>query len=319
VKVVSFTGRWREELQARLDEGIRLCVVDPADLEAMRRELPDAAVLITTSFDARLTPLCASLRLILCPAAGTERIDRNALPAGVEVINGVGHEQPMAEYVIGALVAMRQRFAAADAALRRGRWTYGFFGKGAFVEELYGSSLGIVGYGRIGVEIAKRAVAFGMRCGAVTFHPGKPFDRTLLALGLGDISNGADVDRLVAGSDAVVCACELSPVTAGLLDARRLGTMRPNAVLVNVARGPIVDERALFDALQHRRLAGAAIDVWYRYPEDGGDASPADLPFNDLDDVLMTPHSSGWTAGAQTRKLHAVAEQINEFRRGVGP
>jgi phosphoglycerate dehydrogenase-like enzyme len=312
--VVSFVARLHDALSPMLAPGIALRTVDPSDIEALRRELPAAPVLITSQFDARLAPLCGSLKLVISPAAGTEGIDRTALPAGVEIVNGVGHEIPMAEYVIGAIVALRQRFLAGDAALRTGRWRFGFFGEGGFIEEVWGSSIGILGFGRIGVEIAKRAAAFGARSAAVTLHPDKPYDRALLPRGLGNIADARDVDALVAESDAIVCACELSDVTRGLVDARRLSSMKPSAVLVNVARGPIVDEIALYEALRLHRIAAAAIDVWYRYP-DGGQRLPASAPFWELDNVLMTPHSSGWTAGAASRKVAFIAGRINEFAR----
>lgn len=312
--VVSFVARFHDALAAMLAPDVVLRTVDPADAVAVERELPEATILISSHFDGRMTPLCRALRLIVSPAAGTERIDRAAVPAGVVVVNGVGHEIPMAEYVIGAIVALRQQFLGSDAALRLGRWRFGFSGEGGFVEEIWGSAIGIVGFGRIGAEIAKRAAAFGARCGAVTLHPEKPYDRGLLPLGLGSIADASDVDALIAGSDAIVCACELSELTKGMIDARRLQSMRPTAVLVNVARGPIVDETALYEALRLRRIAGAAIDVWYRYP-DGGEARPASEPFWELDNILMTPHASGWTSAAEARKVAFIAGHINGLTR----
>jgi phosphoglycerate dehydrogenase-like enzyme len=187
------------------------------------------------------------------------------------------------------------------------------------VEELYGSSLGLIGFGRIGAEIARRARAFGVRCRAVTLQSQKPNDRDLLPLGLGSLTDSDDVDALVQSSDAVVVACELSGITSGLLDDRRMRLMRSNALLVNVARGPIVQEQALYDALRERRIAGAAIDVWYCYPQsdDRAPAMPAHVPFWELENVLMTPHASGWTAQAKERRLRFLAQCIARWHAGL--
>ena len=320
MKVVSLSPMWRDELAARLHDGIALEAVDPHDRARVREAVTDAQVLLTTRFDSEMAAACRSLELIVCPAAGTEGIDRAALPSGVDVVNGVGHEIPMAEYVLGALVALRQRFLAADAALRAGAWRFGFFGAHTMVDELHGSTLGIVGFGRIGAEVARRAVPFGIRCRAVTLHPGKRIEPGLLDAPPGSLADATDVDALFVNSDAVVIACELSPVTRGMVDARRLGLMQRHALLINVSRGAIIDEHALYEALRSERIAGAAIDVWYRYPEEGSSvAQPSALPFAQLESVLMTPHSSGWTPGAKERKLEFLARCINEHDQKRGP
>ena len=313
MKVVSLTPSWFEDLGGRLDGGITLVAADPKDAGAVSAAIDDAQVILATRFDAAMARCATSLELLICPAAGTEMIDRSALSDGVELVAGIGHEVPMAEYAMGALVALRQRFFAADAALRRGHWRFGYFGSRELVGELSGSSLGLVGYGRIGAEVASRANAFGMTCHAVTLHPDKPGNADLLAGPPARLDDPASVDALVARSDALVIACALSPLTQGLIDARRFGLMQRHAVLVNVARGPIVDERALFDALSSQRIAGAAIDVWYRYPRTSTDVvTPSELPFETLDNVMMTPHSSAWTPPARERRIAYIASVINE-------
>jgi len=313
MKVVSLSPSWLEDLSGRLDEGIALVAADPKDTFGMSAAIADAQVILATRFDAAMARNARALELLICPAAGTEMIDRAALPKEVEFVAGIGHEIPMAEYVMGALVALRQRFFAADAALRRGEWRFGYFGSRELVDELWGSSLGLVGFGRIGEEVARRAAAFGMRCRAVTLHPDKAVTAGSLVEPLAPLDSGASVDALVGQSDALVVACALSPLTQGLIDARRFELMRPHAVLVNVSRGPVVDERALFDALSSRRIAGAAIDVWYRYPRTSTETvKPGDLAFDTLDNVIMTPHSSAWTPAARKRRIAYLASTINK-------
>ncbi|HET9343772.1 MAG TPA: NAD(P)-dependent oxidoreductase [Candidatus Eremiobacteraceae bacterium] len=313
MKVVSLSPSWLEDLNGRLDEGIALVAADPRDAAGVGAAIADAQVILATRFDAEMARNARALELLICPAAGTEMIDRSALPIGVEFVAGIGHEIPMAEYVLGALVALRQRFFAADAALRRGEWRFGYFGSRELVDELWGSSLGLVGFGRIGEQVALRAVAFGMQCRAVTLHPDKAVKPGLLAERPAPLDSKAGVDALIGQSDALVVACALSPLTQGLIDARRFELMRPHAVLVNVARGPVVDERALFDALSTRRIAGAAIDVWYRYPHKSTDiVKPSDMAFDALDNVIMTPHSSAWTPAARERRIAYLASTIND-------
>jgi phosphoglycerate dehydrogenase-like enzyme len=316
MKVVSLSPSWLEDLSGRLDPGIALVAADARDPASVAAAIVDAAIVITTRFDAAMAAHARSLEVLICPAAGTENIDRAAVPEGVEVVAGIGHEAPMAEYAIGALVALRQRFFEGDAALRRGEWRFGYFGARELVGELQGSSLGIIGFGRIGVEIARRAGAFGMRCRAVTLHPGKAVQPGLLVAPLGALGDPGAVDALVSGSDAIVVACALSPATESLIDARRFALMRPGAVIVNLARGPVVEEKALFDALASHRIAGAAIDVWYDYPRKAADrVKPSSYPFEDLDDVIMTPHSSAWTPQARERRIVYLASIINGHAR----
>jgi phosphoglycerate dehydrogenase-like enzyme len=313
VKVVSLSEYWKDELPALLDRGLDFVVAEAADTAALPAVLADAQVLITTHFSPAMATLCKNLRLLVCPAAGTEGIDRAALPAGVRLISGTGHEIPMAEYVIGALVALRQHFLEADAALRRGEWKYGFLGSAGPHEELQASALGLIGFGAIGRAVARRAIAFGMRCAAVTMHPERHASESASLEFLGCLASSDDVDRLVGWCDALVVCCELSDVTRGIINARRFDLMKHETLVVNVARGAIVREKDLYDALASGRIAGAAIDVWYQYPP--GKDAPSHYPFADLHNVIMTPHSSAWSEQARQRRGKEMARAINEFAR----
>jgi phosphoglycerate dehydrogenase-like enzyme len=316
VNVVSLSHIWREELRPLLDAGIDYVAVDPDDADAAAAAVRDADVLITTKFDAAMAARVTKLKLLLCPSAGTEGIERDRLPAGVVVRNGEGHEIPMAEYAIGMLVALHQQVPRADKALRDGRWEFGFLGPGGFVDELWGSTLGLVGFGRIGKEILPRARAFGMTTVALTMHPENVTQPVPGLKSIGDLKDAAAIDALCNVCDAIVLCCELSDLSRGLLDARRLKLMQAHAVVVNISRGPVADEQALYEALRDRTIAGAALDVWYEYPKERGDrTSPSRYPFGELDNVIMTPHSSGWTQGHRRRKLGRMAEAVNAFAR----
>ncbi|MBV8082148.1 MAG: phosphoglycerate dehydrogenase [Candidatus Eremiobacteraeota bacterium] len=309
--VVLSIPNWSHRLVERLGSAYSIADVDAKDQIALARELPDADILVSGSFSAALAPLCRSLRLLISPWAGTENIDRSALPAGVAVVSSGGTEEPIAEYAIAMLVALRRRLREADRALRSGEWAFGFWG-GAFVDELFDSTLGLLGFGRIGREVVKRAHAFGMRCSALTLHPERAVDVSGCAVG--PLAELDAVDSLVADVDALVICCELSDITRGMIDARRLALMKASAAIVNVARAPICVERDLYEALRQKRIAGAALDVWYEYPKAAGERmAPSAFPFHELDNVIMTPHYSGWTRAALARRLEGIVRTIESF------
>ncbi len=312
--VVAVDSIWDRELAPLLDPSVTFEAVRSDDVARRDAALADAVVVVSSHFTAAMGKACRQLRLLVCPAAGTEEIDRSALPAGVEIINGTGHEPPMAEYAMGCLIALRHHLMESDAALRRGDWRFGFHSGGRALEELFDTQMGLIGFGRIGQAIASRAAAFGMRCAAVTAHPGNAHAGSNMLAFIGSLSNSSDVDRLVSWSAQLVICCELSDLTRGLMDKRRFGLMKRGAALVNVARGPIAVEKDLYEALAAKQIAGAALDVWYRYPPSPGEIrQPSSFPFHALDNVIMTPHSSGWTEAAMRRRVTAMAQTINDF------
>ncbi len=280
--------------------------------DAERAAYAAAEVIVSFRFDASL-PHPAGLRLLHMPGAGLDKVDFAALPAGAIVCNCFGHEQPIAEYVLAAMLNHAIPFARADADLRRGDWTLRGGVARSVHGELAGRSIGILGYGHIGKAVALRAKAFAM-----TVHVA---NRTAIA-------PGAVVDRyhsLAPGALAGFwAACEffavtlpLAPETTGIVSAAALAAMPRSALVVNVGRGALIDETALYAALRERRIAGAVIDTWYRYPSAAQpDTLPASQPFHELDNVVMTPHLSGWTQGTIDRRRRAIAANVR--RRFAG-
>src|SRR4029077_18907537 len=137
--------------------------------------------------------------------------------------------------------------------------------------------------------------------------------------GVAFIGGPERLDDLLGRSDYLAITLSLSPETRGLLDARRLALFNPSAYLINVARAEIVEESALYAALTNGRLAGAALDVWYRYPTTCGHAIPSPSPFTQLDNVIRTPHVSGWTQGMLEARAAVIAENIARPARGEPP
>ena len=127
------------------------------------------------------------------------------------------------------------------------------------------------------------------------------------------------MDEVLQRSDYVVISMPATPETIGSIDRRRLGLMKSTAFFINVSRAEIVEEDALYDALAQRSIAGAALDVWYRYPRKPGPTAPAMRPFHELPNVLMTPHVSGWTAGMLKARAKLIAENIRRVAHGETP
>lgn len=231
--------------------------------------------------------------------------------------NAFGHEVGIAEYVIGAMLALTREFPRLDAALRQGEWQSQWVVGVApppLWPELAGRTIGILGYGRIGQQIARRARAFDMQICAIRRDVGQSMEDDLALLGGPDI-----LDTVLERSDYVVVTMPASPETIGWLGEAQLRRMKPSAFLINVARAEIIDEDAIYHALSERAIAGAALDVWYRYPREPGKAAPATRPFHELPNVLMTPHVSGWTDGTLDARARLIAENIRRIDAGEAP
>jgi phosphoglycerate dehydrogenase-like enzyme len=290
-----------------------LRVVDPADREAWRDALADADAVLTSRLTPDETAHAASLRLIQTLGAGADGIDPAAVPAGCALASTHGHAGLIAEYALLGMLAAAKRLIVRDRALRRGSWAAG----PGIDRDLAGRRVGLVGYGNIGRGVAERARGFGMTAAAVTRTPDPE-----RAAGLAWIGGYDELPLLLEESDFAVVSTALAPETRGLIGAAELRLLGPAGYLVNVARGPVVDEQALYEALRDGAIAGAAIDVWYRYPERASDSSPlgesapSQFPFHELDNVVMTPHVAGVSEGSEPARWREIAEQLRRLAHG---
>ena len=294
-----------------LDGDAEIVVVPDTPRTPVERDaFATAQVIIGNRFDGAL-PLPEGLLLYQAPAAGYDAIDLARIPDSAVVCNCFGHEHAIAEYVMAALLRRHVPLDDADRDLRRGAWTYWAGAPERAHPEMAGSTIGILGFGHIGKAIATRARAFGMRVHVANRSP-------LSEPGLSDKTYTlTELKPFWASADWFVVTVPLTDGTRGLVDAEAFSVMRPHAVLINVARGPVVDEQALYDALKHEQIGGAVIDTWYRYPSaDQPSTMPASLPFHELSNVLMTPHMSGWTTGTIRRRQQAMADNICHIMRG---
>jgi phosphoglycerate dehydrogenase-like enzyme len=285
-------------------------VPDDAPDSVRRPALERARAAITMRYDATMPP-APRLGLLQVGGTGVDAIAFERLPPGCAVANAYGHEDAVAEYVVLAMLLWCTRLLEAERSFRAGSWALGGRTGGPLVEELGGKTVGLIGFGHIGRAVARRLAGFGVRLVVAARTPPEPG---------GDIAwaGGMDrVDRLLEESDFVVIACGLGPETLGLIDAARFGRMKPTGVLINVSRGAIVDEEALYRALRDGAIGGAVIDTWYRYPSPGDPAPrPSRFPFHELSNLIMTPHSSAWTTAMIDRRWRSIADNVDRFFTG---
>jgi phosphoglycerate dehydrogenase-like enzyme len=270
-------------------------------------DVAGADAIVCNRLTAEDTRGAQRLRLVQALSAGADSIDRAALPEGCVLCNAYAHEDAIGEWTLMAMLALTRNLLAYDRALRHGEWL-----EPPLERELRGRTLGTIGYGHIARRVAELARAFGMEVVAVTRSPSSGRGDGLRWLGGVD-----ELGRLLEEADFALVAVPLAPETEGLLGRRELDLLGPDGYLVNVARGAVADESALYEALLERRIAGAALDVWWTYPDgSGGRAAPARLPFGELDNVVMTPHVSGRTEGTGEGRRRLVVEQLLRLDRG---
>ena len=277
-------------------------IFDPGLLELFDRQgvvwefLPDHVRELTAEHAARYDAICVlrpkvtaatlaradrRLRLVARTGVGYDNVDVEACTANGVILTNTpdGVRRPVATTIVLLVLALTHKLFVKDRITRAGRWaeTTNHMGEG-----LTGKTLGSVGLGNIASEMFRLFAPFGMRHLAVGRSATEAHARSLSV-------ELTDLDTLLRESDIVCLNCPLTPQTRHLIDARAIGLMKPTAYLVNTARGPVVDEPALYRALVEQRIAGAALDVFEQEP-----VAP-DNPILGLDNVIVTPHSICWT------------------------
>jgi D-3-phosphoglycerate dehydrogenase / 2-oxoglutarate reductase len=266
------------------------------DLLAIAGEYEAIVVRSQTTIDADVFAAAGNLKVVARAGVGLDNVDIDAATRhGVVVCNAPqSNIVSAAEHTVALLLAMARNIPQAHAALTDGRWERSKWNG----TELHGKVLGVLGLGRIGTLVAQRCHAFGMRL--VAYDPFVAPDR---AARLG-VELLPTVDEVLERADFVSVHLPKTPDTVGLLDADRLRKMKPTARLLNVARGGIVDEQALADALREGVIAGAAIDVFASEPT-------TQSPLFDLPNAIVTPHLGASTEEAQDKAGTQVAEYVN--------
>jgi phosphoglycerate dehydrogenase-like enzyme len=300
----------REKLSASLAQPCDIVCLpaDAAGASTFDAEIDVADVVISLRY--RRQGVGPRFALLHVPGAGLDGIDLASLPPGCTVCNVFEHDVPIAEFVMLAMLQWQIRLDEMRARFSPEAWSKAY-GHRVPHGELLGKTLGLIGFGRIGRAIAVRAKAFGMRVMAVDQVMIDPADVAEV------IMPPAELGRLLGEADFVAVTCPLTDSTRGLLDARSLRQMKQSAVLINISRAEVADEAALYVALEEGAIAGAFLDVWYRYPTKADDnVQPSRFPFHRLPQVYATPHSCAWTTALPYRRYAVIAENIRRWATG---
>lgn len=271
-------------------------VNDAPDLDTYDALLVRSATKVTEDVMDRMP----KLKIIGRAGVGVDNIDvAAATRRGIIVVNAPdGNTIATAEHTFALMLAMVRKLCLANASMRRGEWN-----RSAFMgNELYGKTLGIIGFGRIGQEVAKRARAFEMNVLA--------YSRSLTPERAAQVgAKASSLEEILATADIITVHTPVTPETKGLLGEENLKKTKPGVMIINAARGGIVDEEALKRLLDSGHLAAAALDVYTQEP-------PADFQLMQMEQVTATPHIAASTKEAQLKVARLVAEEVLVFAQG---
>lgn len=306
-------GHADDILAAKVTESVTFePIPDPTD-EQRVREVMDRVDAVVGEWPA-MSVEAPNVTLVQRWGAGLDAFDPEELPDGALVCNVFQHGQTLAEHTFTLLFALYRDLLRYDRDLREGEW-HRPRAPGGDVREVGGKTMGVLGFGHIGRSLVDPAGGFGMEFLAVR---GRDPEGEAPA-GVDFLGGPDDLGYVLDESDVVVAAVPLNEETRGMIGADEFARMGEDAVLINVARGPVVEEEALYRALESEEIAGAGIDTWYDYPSVDERCAPSAYSFGDLDNVVMTPHVGGWSEETADRRWTFVAENLDRVARGERP
>jgi phosphoglycerate dehydrogenase-like enzyme len=294
---------------ARLrDQFPQLQIVQRDSYEGIEEHLKDAEIVFTISLWPEQFAVAEKLRWIHAPTAAVHQLlFAELVESDVVITNSTEvHGPVVAEHVMALIFALAKKIPQAVTFQQKRVWAQeAMWKQGSRLHEIAGATLGLIGLGSIGRRVARMASALGMRVIGVREHveKGRPE-------GVETVFSPAELDELLKQSDYVVVAAPLLAQTTGLINAARLAIMKPEAYLINVGRGPLVDELALVEALRGQRIAGAALDVFEKEP------LAADSPLWAAENLLITPHTAGLTDKLWNRHYELFSENLRRYLAG---
>lgn len=296
-------------------QGHELVFPQTEDLEKQQEAARGADVLVGYRLPKAVLDAAPKLKAFLTGAAGVDKTVAENLRGrpGVQAGNSHANALDVAEHALALALDAAKLVSRGDREMRRGDWSlrYGDV-PGALVT---GKTAVILGYGAIGRALAELLKGFKVRMVGVR---SSRKTRGVDALGV-QVVGPEDLDMSLKAADFVFVFAPLTPKTRGLIGAKQFAAMKKSAVLVNISRGPVVDEEALFDALKSHLIAGAGIDVWYAYPKGEaqyGDTLPGHQPFHELDNIVMSPHRASYTERMHREQWDDVVDSIHRVARG---
>jgi phosphoglycerate dehydrogenase-like enzyme len=297
--------------------GHELVFPQTEDLEKLVAGAKDADVLVGYRLPKEVADAAPRLKAFVTGAAGVDKTVRESLKSRPEVQVGNSHANApdVAEHALALALDAAKLISRGDRELRKGDWTLRYDDVPGVL--MTGKTAVIVGYGAIGRALGELLRGFRMRVvGVRSSRKARGVDAQGVQMVGPDDLKGA-----LGSADFVFVFAPLTPKTRGMVGAAELAAMKRTAVLVNVSRGPVVDEDALFDALKSKRVGAAGIDVWYVYPKGGGsvkDTAPGHQPFHELDNVVLSPHRASYTERMHREQWDDAVESILRVARGEG-
>lgn len=298
-----------EELTRRLHPDVTLTtgeLLQPASVN----------VLIGGWFTAEQLDACPNLRAVIVPFAGTPietvRLLRGYPQLGLHSLHY--NAAPTAELAMALLLAAAKRVVPIDRELRAFDWRSRYNVTEAVVLE--GKTALVLGYGLIGKRIARACAGLGMQVLGV--RRSEPEQAGALDAAGAAVYGVSALHTLLPQADVLLMVLPGTDATAGLVGAAELALLRPGAIVINVGRGPTLDEEALWNALQSGHLRAAGLDVWWKYPErlvNPDPTPPSRFPFHELDNVVLSPHRAGWLSESEHGRMEGLAAMLNAAAR----
>jgi phosphoglycerate dehydrogenase-like enzyme len=307
IKIIEPIGISEDAIRSRIgdliDEGghqLLFCDTRGLAVADLIKVIRDADVLLLSNrpLSGQVINACPKLKLICVAFTGVDHVDQEACKArGIMVQHAAGYAlHAVSELAIGLMIALFRRIIQANAKARAGGTNEGLIG-----HELFGKTLGVVGCGHIGLQVARLGNAFG--CHVLGFEPH--------LLQVKDVTiEQVQLDELLTRSDIVTLHLPLTPETRGFIGREQLAKMKRSAILINTARGPVVDQAALVEALEHKHLAGAGLDVFDLEPP-----LPPNHPILSAPNAVLTPHIGYETAEAMSAKANIALSHLENFLR----
>ncbi len=295
-------GTGEEERLKRLGD-VRIFDSRALTVEELTRRIADAEIVMniraTSVFSEAVLRNSPKLKMISIYGIGYDNVDlKTASELGITVTNTPGYSGiAVAEMALALMLAVSRRLVQNDRLIRKNQWAREYAG------QLYGKTLGVIGTGNIGERMIKLGKALGMRVIAWTYHPSLVRAK---AYGIDFV----ELEELLRQSDVVSIHILGSKEATRLIGKKEIGLMKPSAIIVNTARGSVIDEDALVEALTNRRIAGAGLDVFAVEP------LPTDHPFKSLDNVILSPHIAANVPEATLSGLAMAADNIASFLKG---
>jgi len=290
--------------------GFTTTVVDgksPEEQQVAAVKDADFIMAFRAKLTERILRSAKKARLVQILSAGYDSINLKLLrELGIPCANNGGaNSRAVADHAVLAMLSLYRRLMAADRAVREGRWSAAIDGMNTF--EMANKVVGVLGFGNIGQKVARRVQAFDAIVQYYDKFPLSPERERELKV------KRVSLEDLFRTSDVITCHAPLTRDTRHVVNARHLAMMKPTAVIINTSRGPVVDEAALLEALQQKRIAGAGLDVFEKEPVDPGN------PLLKLENVVASPHSAGTTWDTWFRRADFAYKNMKRVWEGEAP